>query len=112
MVDAERITELIQEIGEEDLILVFGMFAAEAERTIDSLGTGLPAPDCAKAIHFLRSGALNIGLTSLARQADEFTAATPEQAAEKSEHLMAALHRSIAQAGLPVQPGMDEAIGS
>ena len=39
--------------------------------TMDRLAEGLPPEEKARAMHFLRSGALNIGLRGIARLAEE-----------------------------------------
>jgi HPt (histidine-containing phosphotransfer) domain-containing protein len=80
MVDVTRIEELYDEIGEEAVTAVLAVFAAEARRTIDDIEAGLDGPGYAAAIHFLRSGALNLGLNSLA---DSAAAVANAQAAER-----------------------------
>lgn len=68
MIDPDRIAELNAEIGAEDLGLVIAVYFAEAIETIDRLSGDLSPEDRIRALHFLRSGALNIGLRGLARK--------------------------------------------
>ncbi|MEM9797258.1 MAG: hypothetical protein AAF919_12255 [Pseudomonadota bacterium] len=70
MVDDDRIRELEREIGSEDVAAIMALFVEEASATIAKLAGGLEDADHARAIHFLRSGALNIGLTGFAREAE------------------------------------------
>ncbi|GIT92644.1 hypothetical protein JANAI62_31190 [Jannaschia pagri] len=95
MVDKNRISELRQEIGEEDMAVVFGIFQQEAEETIARIASGLCDQEHAKATHFLRSGALNIGLISLAKQADLAAAVPGNDRAQTAEVLRDTLRRSV-----------------
>ncbi|MEM8851133.1 MAG: hypothetical protein AAGE03_14000 [Pseudomonadota bacterium] len=63
-------TELRAEIGSEDLAMILGVYLDEAEEMLASLGTPLSDEDRGKALHFLRSGALNLGLSGLASAAN------------------------------------------
>ncbi|MGB3554624.1 MAG: hypothetical protein WBA25_08295 [Jannaschia sp.] len=100
MIDQDRITELKDEIGDDDLALVLGMFIAEARREIARIGTGLDAVDHAKATHFLRSGALNVGLVGLARDADLAAMVQADARAGTAEILARALRQSTAALGM------------
>ncbi len=62
----DRIVELQEGIGVEDLRLILRVFLGEAEETLAGLTPGLAAEERARAAHFLRSGALNIGFTGIA----------------------------------------------
>ncbi|MEM8824597.1 MAG: hypothetical protein AAGF30_13385 [Pseudomonadota bacterium] len=71
MIDATRMDELRAEIGPEDLAMILDVYLAEAAEMLANLSDGaLSADDRGKALHFLRSGALNLGLRGLARAAD------------------------------------------
>ena len=72
MIDSDRITELELEIGPDDLGLVVSTFFDEAAATIERMAGGLAAEDRVRALHFLRSGALNIGFRGLAGAAGAF----------------------------------------
>ena len=67
--DQDRLSELASEIGADDLRLVLDMFLAEARDAVAALRDDLAAGDYAKSMHFLRSGALNLGLSGLAEEA-------------------------------------------
>lgn len=47
-------------------MLIVSVYLEEARLTLDSLTDGLSQDDRARAVHFLRSGALNIGLRGIA----------------------------------------------
>lgn len=102
MMDTGRIQELRDEIGEEDMILVFGIFLSEAERMIARIATGLGDVDHAKAAHFLRSGALNLGLVSLAAAADGVAAVDAADRAASARNLSTVLAASLAALDLPL----------
>lgn len=101
MVDIRRIEELRVEIGEEDMIAVLGVFLAEAEQVIARIARPLPEAEHAMAVHFLRSGALNLGLQSFADQAAEVATTPPSGRAEASRALLGTLRRSVALVGSP-----------
>ena len=65
LLDEDRLLELDRDLGEGDLALVLAMFLDEAAAEVAKLEAGLPDPQRRKAGHFLRSGALNLGLTGL-----------------------------------------------
>lgn len=104
MVDDRRIEELKREIGEDDLRVVMGMFLTEAQRAIAGISTGLDAAAHAKATHFLRSGALNIGLISMARAADD-AATVPASARAASAAALSRELERLTDLFAPVEPG-------
>lgn len=65
----DRIEELQQEIGVADLDFIVRIFLGEAKETLAGLTPGMTRQDRARAAHFLRSGALNIGFTGIAARA-------------------------------------------
>ena len=67
--DEDRLDELLSEIGAEDLGAVLDLFLAEACEAASGLHDALTADEYAKAMHFLRSGAVNLGLLGLAAEA-------------------------------------------
>jgi hypothetical protein len=70
MIDDARLEELRDEIGEDVLDAVLGMYVAEARETLATLD-GCTDPQARdRALHFLRSGALNIGMLGVAEAAD------------------------------------------
>ncbi|MGH1369923.1 MAG: Hpt domain-containing protein [Maritimibacter sp.] len=67
MIDWERVTELKDEIGEEDFDEVVEMFLSEVEEVIDRLKTA-PDPATYEAdLHFLKSSSLNLGFDALSK---------------------------------------------
>lgn len=72
--DHDRLAELETEIGAEDLRQVLDMFLQEAVDAVSTLRDDLSAGEYAKSMHFLRSGALNLGLAALAREARRIAA--------------------------------------
>ena len=103
MVDQARINELKREIGPDDLRLVLDIFLTEADRTIAEIAGGLSDDGHAKATHFLRSGALNIGLVSFAAVADHAAAAAPRDRAAMASVLQVTLDETRGWLGLPAR---------
>ncbi|MCB1347336.1 MAG: Hpt domain-containing protein [Maritimibacter sp.] len=65
MINWNRVSELKDEIGEEDFAEVAEMFIAEVEEVIDRLRTA-PDPAAYEAdLHFIKSSALNLGFAEL-----------------------------------------------
>lgn len=96
LLDEERINELIEEIGEEDLGEVLLLFLDEAEGEVASIALGLDDDDHAKATHFLRSGGLNIGFAGLSNEAQRSADLPPGQRAKSGSALAGVLARSRA----------------
>lgn len=69
MVDSERLKELTEEIGAEDLGCIIDLFVQEALDALAGIEAGSDAVGMARAIHFLRSGALDLGMRGLAAAA-------------------------------------------
>lgn len=65
MLDWDRVNELRDEIGEEDLADVLSLFLEEVEERLGQLDAGSSAP-LADDLHFVKSSALNIGFSALA----------------------------------------------
>ena len=61
MIDWDRISELQDEVGEEDFAEVLEMFFAEVDETLDGLGTA-SGDALMGGLHFLKGAALNIGM--------------------------------------------------
>jgi hypothetical protein len=68
MMDMDRIEELRAEIGSEDLLMILGVFLDEAEEVLSGLAP--EGPDAQRRLHFVRSGALNLGLTAVVAAAE------------------------------------------
>lgn len=66
MIDSERMMELEREIGAEDLRLILDVFLDEADQTLTGIEAGTDPKAMTRAMHFLRSGALNMGLRGFA----------------------------------------------
>ncbi len=98
MIDRDRIGELQQEIGATDLGLVIDVFIGEAEETLAQIKPGLGRAEQARAAHFLRSGALDIGFTAIAGLADRLERGEAPDTARAVAELRAALVLSRGQA--------------
>ncbi|WP_299814697.1 Hpt domain-containing protein [uncultured Jannaschia sp.] len=70
MIDQARILELESEIGAEDLVMILAAYFEEARAMIRRIEHGLRPEEIVRALHFLRSGALNLGLVGLAEIAE------------------------------------------
>lgn len=66
MIDWERIAELREEIGAEDLAEVMEMFLEEVGGRLEELKARTSDQSLAEDMHFLKSSALNIGFAKLA----------------------------------------------
>ena len=64
MINAARITELKDEVGEDDLFEVIELFCDEVEEVLESLDTAKSA-ELPALLHFLKGSALNIGLEAV-----------------------------------------------
>jgi hypothetical protein len=66
MIDWDRLQDLRDEIGDDDLSEVIAMFLDEADEVIARLSGGVPAERISAEMHFLKGSALNLGFTRLA----------------------------------------------
>ena len=66
MIDHDRIAELREEVGEDDLAEVLHLFCEEVEETLERLAKGVFG-DLAEELHFIKGSALNIGMTEVGR---------------------------------------------
>lgn len=67
MIDWDRVAELRDEIGAEDLTTVIGMFLDEVAEKLQAVKDGASRATLSEDMHFLRSSALNIGFAELAK---------------------------------------------
>ncbi|MCB1331498.1 MAG: Hpt domain-containing protein [Maritimibacter sp.] len=65
MIDWNRVSELKDEIGEEDFAEVAEMFIAEVEEVIDRLKAAPVPAHYEEDLHFIKSSALNLGFSEL-----------------------------------------------
>ena len=72
MVNWDRISELREEVGEDDLAEVITLFCEEVEEVLSTLDTA-PAAELPGRLHFLKGSASNIGFeaVSLRCQSEE-----------------------------------------
>ena len=96
MVDFARIKELRDEIGEEDMRAVLDIFRSEASEVIASIEGARDDATYQKAIHFLRSGALNLGLRSFSEHAESLRYTPLVHRAAAARDLDRSLHRAFA----------------
>ncbi|WP_179381263.1 Hpt domain-containing protein [Jannaschia marina] len=103
MIDHARIEELRAEIGSDDLSFIVTVYVDEARATLAQLRSGLPDEQCRRAVHFLRSGALNIGLRGIARltaeMEDDLAAGRPLRQATCASDLDEMLDRTLGELG-------------
>lgn len=65
MVDWDRISELRDEIGEEDYAEVVELFFSEVETAIERLGQPATLAQREEDLHFVKGSSLNLGFTTL-----------------------------------------------
>ncbi len=65
MIDWNRVTELKDEIGEDDFAIVAEMFLEEVEEVIGRLKANPKPALFEQDMHFLKSSALNLGFKAL-----------------------------------------------
>lgn len=97
MIDTERIAELQAEIGPEDLSHIVSIYLEEARATLNRIERGLSIEDHARAVHFLRSGALNIGLRGIADLAAQLTCTGSANRDPCARRLDTALDRTMTE---------------
>ena len=97
MIDATRIAELQGEIGAEDLGLVLNVYLDEAREVLDRIGPSLDEDEHGRAVHFLRSGAINLGLSGVALAAEELGRMPVGERAEGAVVLRHILMRTAAE---------------
>lgn len=80
MIDWSKVTELREEIGEEDFGEVVELFLEEVDEAIAQLSAGLPEEKLECCLHFLKGSALNLGFAAFSTlcAAGEAAAATGE----------------------------------
>ena len=66
MINWDRIRELREEVGDDDLGEVVSLFCEEVEEVLDVLDIA-PRDVLAAKLHFLKGSALNIGLEGVSR---------------------------------------------
>jgi HPt (histidine-containing phosphotransfer) domain-containing protein len=64
MIDTERLAELREEVGAEDLAEVVALFCEEVEETLDRIRRH-PSGNLGEDLHFLKGSALNIGMSEV-----------------------------------------------
>jgi hypothetical protein len=71
MLDLTRLQELCEEIGRDDVGLIIDVYLEEAEGVLDAIQPDTDPGERSRSLHFLRSGALNLGLVEFAGVATE-----------------------------------------
>lgn len=79
MIDMTRMTDLRAEIGADTLSSILDVFFSEADATLAAL-PHTPPEERQRLLHFLRSGALNLGLRGVADAAEDQACARPSDA--------------------------------
>ena len=75
MIDQNRLQELIDDFGEEDLADLIDSFLEEAVETVAALGTTISeeySRERSELFHFLKGCALNVGAMALADVCERF----------------------------------------
>jgi histidine phosphotransfer protein HptB len=67
MIDWARVTNLRDEIGEENFDEIVALFLEEADGAVGDLTQGLDLSELGTALHSLKGSALNLGFESLAQ---------------------------------------------
>ncbi|SFJ79767.1 Hpt domain-containing protein [Jannaschia pohangensis] len=99
MIDTDRLAELESEIGAEDLGFIIAIYLEEADEMLARIDAGLSDEDHARALHFLRSGALNIGLRGVARASAELENSRDVSVPEETARLRTLLEESRVRLG-------------
>ena len=94
ILDTARLAELAEEVGADDLRFVLDMFLDEVAEAVRTLDPALAAEPYAKRMHFVRSGALNLGLAGLAAEARRQAALPDGERAGAGPALAAAIERA------------------
>lgn len=87
MVNWDRISELREEVGEEDLSEVLALFCEEVEEVLAELSNA-DQSSLKGHLHFLKGSALNIGfdtVSALCRAAEEVLSADPQAAVQTDD---------------------------
>jgi hypothetical protein len=88
MIDMTRIAELSDEIGDEDLALILATYLDEAAESLSEFNT----ENRGDRLHFIRSGALNLGLEGIvAATGDDATPVSLAVALDRSRAAVEAL---------------------
>lgn len=65
MIDWTRVSELRDEVGEEDLLEIADIFLEEMAEAIDPLRDGAAPASLPEFLHFLKGASLNVGFGTL-----------------------------------------------
>jgi len=104
MIDTARIEELRAEIGGDDLAFIVSVYLDEARDSLRQIAEGLPPEKHLRMLHFLRSGALNIGLRGIAETAAVLETNDPIDTEGCANRIGEAIARTQAElASAPVQ---------
>ncbi|NCO20685.1 MAG: Hpt domain-containing protein [Rhodobacterales bacterium] len=98
MIDWARITQLRDDIGEDDFDEIVTLFLAEVDEMITRLSNGFDANTLAADLHFLKGSALNLGFRTLASlcQKGESASRAPNTDAELVAQVINAYAKSRA----------------
>lgn len=67
MIDWTRVSDLKEEVGEEDFDMILGIFEEEVNEVVARLRTTTDRSRMAEDLHFLKGSALNLGFTAVGR---------------------------------------------
>lgn len=66
MIDWDRVTQLQDEVGEDDFQEVVDIFLDEMNEELETLMPGMTAQELEAKLHFLKGAALNLGFSQFA----------------------------------------------
>lgn len=66
MIDWDRVTQLQDEVGEDDFQEVVDIFLDEMNEEMETFSPGMTAQELEAKLHFLKGAALNLGLSQFA----------------------------------------------
>lgn len=109
MIDWARVSELRQEVGEEEFQEVLEIFLAEVEETLETLTTDLDQGEFHSILHFLKGCALNLGFSTFASICRTGEAASSDGCFDPTEIKMIRSHYDNSKSAFFEKVGLDNA---
>ena len=96
MIDWNRVSELREEIGQEDFVEVIDLFVDEVDTEIAELRHSADVNALKGRLHFLRGSALNLGFSALAQMCQTTESFVEKRAANDTDigAILACYHAS------------------
>ena len=86
MIDNNRLEELRDEVGEDDLAEIVGLFCDEVEETLGRIETSKEEA-LRHELHFIKGSALNVGMVKLGEQCANLERKTPRRRLTEAEFI-------------------------